>query len=77
MSKLIEREPWWATRPEPGQTDAEVNWGWLEHYDDGTFIFVNERPTDEEIRQRKSCRLISELSVPAADSKAAFSSAQK
>ncbi|HHI71504.1 MAG TPA: hypothetical protein ENJ91_10910 [Rhodobacteraceae bacterium] len=54
---LVSREPWWAYPPRPGQSELEVEWGYLETYDDGTLRFVRERPSDEEILNRKSCRL--------------------
>lgn len=53
----LSREPWWATAPAPGQSERDVEWGYLEHYENGAFIFVEERPTDEEIAARKSCRI--------------------
>lgn len=57
MAQLLSREPWWAKRPEPGQSDCDVEWGYLEHYDDGQFVFNPSRPTQQEIENRKSCRL--------------------
>mgnify|MGYP003624869650 CR=1 FL=1 len=55
--KLISREPWWATPPSIFESEDDVVWGYLEHYSDGTWRFTDERPTDEEIRGRKSCRI--------------------
>ena len=52
---LLSREPWWAQPPRPGQSEQELQWGYLEHYADGSFRFDPTRPTDEEIRNRKSC----------------------
>lgn len=57
MAQLLSREPWWATRPEPGQSDLDVEWGYLEHYDDGQFVFNPSKPTLQEIENRKSCRI--------------------
>jgi len=54
MAKLISREPWWAKPPEQGQDELSLEWGYLE------FRFVSTRPSDEEIRLRKGCRVISE-----------------
>lgn len=54
--KLLSREPWWATPPRPGQDELECEWGWLEVWSDGRFEFIRERPSDDEIRRRKSCR---------------------
>lgn len=54
---LLSREPWWETPPAPGQSETEVRWGYLEHYENGAFLFVYERPTDAEISSRKSCRI--------------------
>ncbi len=53
---LISREPWWERPPRPGESEWDVEWGYLECWSDGTFRFVRERPTPEEIRNRKSCR---------------------
>ena len=55
--RLISREPWWAHPPRPGQSELDVEWGYLETWSDGTFRFVRQRPSDEEIKNRKSCRL--------------------
>ncbi|GGM29137.1 hypothetical protein ACFQDN_20540 [Pseudomonas asuensis] len=60
MAKLISREPWWAKPPEPGQDELNLEWGYLEIYDNLEFNFVSIRPSDEEIRLRKGCRVISE-----------------
>lgn len=57
MAKLLSREPWWAKRPEPGQSDLDVEWGYLEHWDNGEFLFNPTRPTLEEIQNRKGCRI--------------------
>ena len=60
MKSLLSREPWRAERrPDVPVDEALEEWGWLEIYmTDGKpeFIFINDRPSDEEIRQRKSCR---------------------
>ena len=60
MAKLISREPWWAKPPEQGQDELSLEWGYLEIYDNLEFRFVSSRPSDEEIRLRKGCRVISE-----------------
>ncbi|HBO1427584.1 MAG: hypothetical protein ACLGID_15570 [Gammaproteobacteria bacterium] len=57
MAQLLWREPWWAKRPQPGQSDLDVEWGYLERYDDGQFVFNPSQPTLQEIKNRKSCRL--------------------
>lgn len=58
MSTIISKEPWWKTPPRPGQGDDELEWGYLITYSDGRVEFTeNERPTPEEIAQRKGCRL--------------------
>ncbi|EIK97107.1 hypothetical protein PMM47T1_08196 [Pseudomonas sp. M47T1] len=54
---LISREPWWARPPAPGQDEATCDWGWLEIYSDRTLRFDPTRPTDDEIRNRKGCRV--------------------
>lgn len=56
MATLISREPWWARPPQPGQDEMELEWGYLCHYSDGSFVFEQTRPSDKEIRERKSCR---------------------
>ncbi len=55
--RLISREPWWAQPPSVFETEADITWGYLEYYSDGTWRFDSTRPSDEEIRSRKSCRL--------------------
>jgi hypothetical protein len=59
MREIISKEPWWAVPPKPGQDESELEWGWLVHYNEGEprFEFVKQRPTDSEIRNRKSCRI--------------------
>jgi hypothetical protein len=59
MRAILSKEPWWARPPHPGQDENELEWGWLVHYSEGEprFEFVRERPTDEQIRNRKSCRI--------------------
>lgn len=53
---LISREVWWFEPPRPGQTEADLRWGFVEIYDDGTTCFIDKRPTDREMADRKSCR---------------------
>lgn len=60
MKEVISREPWWATPPQPGQGDADVEWGYLVRFSDNTFEFQTDRPTDDEIASRESCRLMVE-----------------
>ncbi|WP_253595403.1 hypothetical protein [Burkholderia multivorans] len=58
MPALVSREPWSEKPPQPGQSEFECVWGWLELYDDGTFRFdASTRPSDQQIEQRKGCRL--------------------
>jgi hypothetical protein len=58
MRQIVSKEPWWAAPPKPGQDESELDWGWLVTYNEGEprFEFVKERPSEQEIRQRKSCR---------------------
>lgn len=56
-AELVSREPWWAEPPRAGQDEAELTWGYLEIYRDGTFRFDPSRPSDEEIRNRPGCRV--------------------
>ncbi|EJL04073.1 MULTISPECIES: hypothetical protein [Pseudomonas] len=59
MRQIVQKEPWWASPPRPGQDESELEWGWLVVYSEGEprFEFVRERPTDEQIRRRKGCRV--------------------
>ncbi len=55
---LVSREPWWEVPPAPGEDELSCRWGWLELWSDGTFRFNTEtRPTEQEIRERKGCRI--------------------
>lgn len=62
---LISREPWWAVPPRPDQTEMECDWGWLELWSDGSFRFDPTRPSDEEIANRKACRIPSSFTQDA------------
>ncbi|OLS63074.1 hypothetical protein [Pseudomonas putida] len=53
---LISREVWWFEPPKPGQTEKDLRWGFLEIHSDGQARFVDERPTDKQMMERKSCR---------------------
>lgn len=53
---LISREVWWFEPPKPGQSEADLRWGFLEIHSDGPPRFVDERPTDRQMLERKSCR---------------------
>ncbi|MCX7077941.1 MAG: hypothetical protein NTV76_01040 [Pseudomonas sp.] len=53
---LISREVWWLKPPQPGQTEADLHWGFLEIYTDKPPAFIDERPTAEQMANRKSCR---------------------
>lgn len=53
---LISREVWWYEPPKPGDTEETLRWGFLEIYSDGRTVFVDKRPTDQEMAERKSCR---------------------
>jgi len=55
MKTIISREPWWASPPKNGQSILDMDWGYLEYYSDGSWVFVRERPSDNEILNRKSC----------------------
>lgn len=62
---LISREVWWFEPPRPGQTEADLRWGFLEIHSDRTMRFVDERPTDQQMAERKSCRNFPEADDPA------------
>ena len=62
---LISREVWWFEPPRPGQTEADLRWGFLEIHSDSTMRFVDERPTDQQMAERKSCRNFPKADDPA------------
>lgn len=54
----VSREPWWSWPPSQGEDELKAEWGWLVWYDSGAPVFdTSTRPTDEQIKNRKSCRL--------------------
>ncbi|MCY4425873.1 MAG: hypothetical protein OXC05_02425 [Halieaceae bacterium] len=53
--KILSKEPWWEEPPQPGQTEADLRWGYLVFYEDRSFAFLDERPSDEELQGRSSC----------------------
>ena len=55
--KILSKEPWWKQPPKPGQTEADLEWGYLLFYEDRSFEFLDERPSDEELQGRNSCFL--------------------
>ena len=61
MRQILSKEPWLAVPPQPGQDESELDWGWLVTWNEGEprFEFVKQRPSDNEIRNRKSCRITS------------------
>jgi hypothetical protein len=61
MRQILSKEPWWEFPPQPGQDESELDWGWLVTWNEGEprFEFVKQRPSDNEIRNRKSCRITS------------------
>ncbi len=61
MGKIISKEPWWATPPRPGQQDSDLKWGWLIVEEGGVVRFDDSnRPSNEEIANRKACRVLEE-----------------
>ncbi len=52
---LTESLVWWKYPPMPNQSDEDIEWGFLQFFNDGKCKFVDQRPTDEEIRDRKTC----------------------
>lgn len=60
----ISREPWWLVPPKPGQQEQDLHWGYLEIYADGRTVFVDQRPSDRELAERKSCRNFPEPDQP-------------
>lgn len=54
---VVSKEPWWATPPQPGQDELEVDWGYLIFFEDCSWLFDDTRPSDQEIKDRKGCRL--------------------
>ena len=59
---LVSREPWWHKPPAPGEDEMSCTWVYLELWSDGSFKVDPTRPSDEEIRNRKSCRSEGQLS---------------
>ncbi len=57
LPRLVSREPWWRVPPAAGQDEMTCVWEYLMTWSDGTISVDPSRPTDEEIRNRKSCRL--------------------
>ena len=53
--KILSKEPWWEQPPKPGQTESDLEWGYLLFYEDRSFEFLDERPSDEELQGRSSC----------------------
>ncbi|CAI3806943.1 hypothetical protein GLGCALEP_04235 [Pseudomonas sp. MM221] len=45
-----------ASPPKPGQKEQDLHWGYLEIYADGRTVFVDQRPSDRELAERKSRR---------------------
>jgi len=54
---VVEKLVWWATPPAPGETDADINWGYLVIKSDHSFEFVPTRPSADEIANRTHCLL--------------------
>ena len=54
----INREPWWAYPPKPGQSEQDLDWGYLVTYADGNVRFLHETPTAEELARREGCRIL-------------------
>ncbi|MBA1200544.1 hypothetical protein G7009_01855 [Pseudomonas capeferrum] len=61
---LISREPWWLLPPKPGQREQDLHWGYLEIYADGSARFVDQRPGEQELAARKSCRNFPDEKAP-------------
>lgn len=58
IRKIVKREPWWNLPPARGEDELSARWGYLVWYDDGSHDFdADTRPSDDEIINRKSCRL--------------------
>jgi len=53
---VVNREPWWLHPPEAGQDEMSCTWTYLLTYSDGTFGVDHTRPSDDEIKNRRSCR---------------------
>lgn len=54
-SPEIKREPWWKYPPKPGQTEADLEWGFLVEYENGDIRFIEEVPTEQELHERVGC----------------------
>ncbi len=46
MRQIMQKEPWWASPPKPGQDESELEWGWLVIYSEGEprFEFIKGTP---------------------------------
>lgn len=53
----IQRLVWWKYPPKPGDTENDIEWCYIEIDEKGFTRFIDERPSDEEIRTRSSCAL--------------------
>jgi len=49
MENVIYKLAWYCEPPTPVEDPLNVAWGYLVFLTGGQFVFVNERPNDEEI----------------------------
>lgn len=57
---VVSREIWWQRPPNKGETDLDVQWGYLVFYSDNSHAFEfdeNNQPPVTDILNRKSCRI--------------------
>ena len=52
--KIVSKVPWWKEPSKPGQTEAELCWGYLVFCGNHSFELLDERPSDEELQGRSS-----------------------
>ena len=52
-----ERLVWWKYPPQTGDTETDIEWGYLVFYSDGRFAFIDQRPPERDIKERRHCLL--------------------
>ena len=52
---IIFRSVWWKHPPKPGQTDKDLQWGWLLIYEDKSCEFIEQQPSAADMRNREHC----------------------
>ena len=58
---IVSREPWWKAPPQGQEPVLQLEWGYVVRCERGHWDFDAERPSDDEILNRKSCFLYRSL----------------